>query len=263
MKTYFYLIHIQYLGFRYHGWLKQPGLKTIESMLEKTTQYCLGHFEFKILGTSRTDAKVSASHSAFELFVSEPLDLEQLQHDFNTNLPNDIRVINVEEVDKDFNIIQTPKTKEYLYLFSYGEKFHPFCASLLCSFPENLNIERMKKGALLFQGTHNFRQYCTKPKPNTVFHRRIETSIIKENTQITASFFPDKSYCYQVISKGFLRNQVRLMMGQLLRLGQGKINLDDMRISLRGDSSQPLKTIAPASGLILNKIQFDTNVEGS
>jgi len=257
MKSYYYLIHIQYLGFRYHGWLKQPGLKTIESMLEKTCHYILGHTTFKILGTSRTDAKVSASHSAFELFVQQPLSLDQLYRDFNANLPNDIRVINVEEVGKNFNIIQSPKTKEYLYLFSYGEKPHPFCASLLYSFPEYLDIEQMKKGAQLFEGTHDFGQYCTKPKINTMFKRKIVTSLIEENTQIRASFFPEKSYCFKVISKGFLRNQVRLMMGQLLRLGREEIALDDIENSLKGDNIHPLKTIAPASGLILNKIHFD------
>ena len=78
MGKYYYLIHIQYLGFRYHGWLKQPGLKTIESMIEKTIRFVLDHTNFKILGSSRTDAKVSANHSAFELFVSDPLDIDQL-----------------------------------------------------------------------------------------------------------------------------------------------------------------------------------------
>jgi len=261
IHSYFYLIHLQYLGFRYHGWLKQPGLKTIESMVEKTALFVLGHSDFKLLGTSRTDAKVSAHHSVFELFVHTPLDVKKLHHDFNRNLPNDIRVLHVEETDREFNIIQAPKTKEYLYLFSFGEKCHPFCASLLFSFMEDLDIEVMKKGALLFEGTHNFRQYCTKPGLNALFERKIETSKIEENTEISASFFPEKTYCYRVISRGFMRNQVRLMMGQLLLLGKGDITLEDIRMSLRGDNCHPLKTIAPASGLILNKIQFGRNHE--
>jgi len=83
MKMYYYLLHIQYLGFRYHGWLKQPGFKTIESMVEKTAKFILGHSRFKILGTSRTDSKVSANHSAFELFVDEALDMDTLLINFN------------------------------------------------------------------------------------------------------------------------------------------------------------------------------------
>ncbi len=105
MKQYYYLIHIQYLGFRYHGWFKQPGLKTINSMIDKTIEFVLGHAGFKTLGCSRTDARVSANHSAFELFVDEPLDEKLFLTDFNHNLPNDIRALKIEKRDQNFSII--------------------------------------------------------------------------------------------------------------------------------------------------------------
>ncbi len=259
MKKNYYLIHIQYLGFRYHGWLKQPELKTIEFMIEKTLKFILSHNDFKILGTSRTDAKVSANHSAFELFVSQTLNPDRLLTDFNNNLPNDIKVLKVEEVDKKFSIINAAKTKEYIYLFSFGEKIHPFCAPLMSSFPDQLDIERMKAGALLFEGTHNLVKYCTKPKPGATFERKILKSRIDDNKCYKANFFPCKSYVYTIRAKGFMRYQVRLMMGQLLSLGRGEINLDDIKKSLKGNDTQPLRHIAPASGLILNKIEFEQN----
>jgi tRNA pseudouridine38-40 synthase len=256
MNKYYYLIHIQYLGFRYHGWLKQPDLKTIESMVEKTLRYVLGHTRFKILGTSRTDSKVSANHSAFELFVNESVDTERFLKNFNQNLPNDIKALKIEEKDKNFNIINAPRIKEYLYLFSFKEKNHPFCASLISSFQQNLDLDLMKKGALLFQGKHNFRKYCTKPKVGTNFEREILVSKITENNIFKANFFPEKSYAYHIHSKGFLRYQVRLIMGQLLSLGRDEISLDDIKESLLGNDNKPLRNIAPASGLILNNIEF-------
>ncbi|MBC2714830.1 MAG: tRNA pseudouridine synthase A [Desulfobacteraceae bacterium] len=257
MQKHYYLIHFQYLGFRYHGWLKQPELRTVGYMIEKTLKFILDHNRFKILVASRTDAKVSANHSAFELFVNEPLNPDQLLTDFNLNLPNDIKVLKIEEKDKNFSIINAPKTKEYIYLFSFEEKCHPFCAPLISSFQDHLDIELMKAGALLFQGKHNFTKYCTKPKPGATFEREILVSKIKENTMYKASFFPDKSYAYVIRSKGFLRYQVRLIMGQLLSLGRGEISLNDIRKSLKGNDNQPLRHIVPASGLILNKIEFD------
>ncbi len=256
MKKYYYLIHFQYLGFRYHGWLKQPGLKTVEFMMEKTTEFIIGHTDFKILGASRTDAKVSANHSACELFVNEPLDIDKLLINFNNNLPNDIKVIKIEEKDKNFNIINAPRIKEYYYFFSSGEKCHPFCAPLICSFQEDLDISLMKKGALLFQGKHDFRQYCTKPSLKTNFKRELLVSRIKENNIFTANFFPAKSYVYHIHSKGFMRYQVRLIMGQLLSLGKKEIGLSDIKESLKGKSCKPLRQIAPSSGLVLNKIKF-------
>jgi tRNA pseudouridine38-40 synthase len=259
MERFYYLFHIQYLGFRYHGWQKQPGVKTVEMMVEKTTREVLGHSDFRILGASRTDSKVSANHSAFELFTDQKMTPDALERQFNRNLPNDIRVLKVEPVGPEFNIIQAPKLKEYLYLFASGGKGHPYSASLVCSFQEDLNIDRMKEGARLFEGTHNFKQYCTKPSPNTVFKRTVDLSVIEKNSEIQASFFPSDTWRYKVQSKGFMRNQVRLMMGQLLRLGQGDISLDDIRHSLAGHDTAPLPRIAPASGLILHRIEFGDN----
>ena len=254
---YFYLIHIQYLGFRFHGWAKQPNVKTVHQFIDKTLPFVLGHKNFKTLGSSRTDAMVSANHAVFELFINEALDMENFFREFNRNLPSDIRVIKIEETDADFNVIQSPKTKEYIYLFAFGEKCHPFTASIMASFMENLDVDAMKEGALLFQGQHNFKKYCTQPNDKTVFDREVEVSFIEENKIFNANFFPDKSWVYHVHSKGFMRNQIRLMMGQLIRLGRGEISLIDIELSLTDPDDIPLDYIAPPSGLILNKINFD------
>lgn len=254
---YYYLIHIQYLGFRFHGWAKQPNVKTVHQYIDKTLPYVLGHDDFKTLGSSRTDAMVSANHFVLELFMNEPLDLEPFFHELNRNLPMDIRAIKVEETDATFNAIQSPKIKEYLYLFAFGEKCHPFAAPFMATFMEQLDIEIMKEGALMFQGMHNFKKYCKKPNDNTVFERAVEVSRIEENRVFTASFFPEKSWVYHIHAKGFMRNQIRLMMGQLLRLGRGEIVLDDIRQSIENPDDVPLEYIAPASGLILNKVNFD------
>lgn len=255
-NTYYYLVYLQYLGFRYHGWQKQPGVKTIELMLEKTLDCVLGHTDYKILGASRTDSKVSAEQSAFELFVGQNLEPDPFISEMNRNLPNDIRITGMTQVSESFNIIQASKIKHYRYLFAFGEKYHPFCAGLVSSFTENLDVKLMMQGAALFEGLHDFRRYCTKPSPGTQFNRRILMSQITGNQEVSAGFFPDKTYAYHVQSKGFMRNQVRLMMGQLLRLGRGEINLEEIEQSLEGKDNRPLKTIAPASGLSLYKIEF-------
>jgi tRNA pseudouridine38-40 synthase len=256
MQQYFYLVHIQYLGFRFHGWAKQPNVKTVHQFIDKTMPFVLGHKEFKTLGSSRTDAMVSANHAVFELFLKEPLDIDQFFHDLNSNLPTDIRAIKIEETDQLFNVIQSPKTKEYIYLFAFGEKCHPFSAPILSSFMYDLDIDQMKKGALLFEGKHNFRKYCTKPSDKVVFEREIEASFIEENNIYQANFFPDKSYVFHISSKGFMRNQIRLMMGQLLRLGRGEITLDDIESSLKDPDDISLDCIAPPSGLILNSVHI-------
>ena len=255
-ETYHYLVYIQYLGFRYHGWQKQPGLKTVEFMIEKTLNFIFKGMPFKILGAGRTDAKVSANHSAFMLFSNQKLEPNELKTQLNLNLPNDIRILKIREKSPDFNVINSVREKEYLYLFAHGDKAHPFCASLVVTFPDRLDIDLMKEGARLFEGHHNFIQYCTKPSKYVNFNRDIFISEIVENKLFQADFFPEEIFVFRVRSKGFLRYQVRLMMGQLLCLGRKQISLDKIAGTLTGQERRPLRHIAPASGLVLNKIIY-------
>lgn len=173
-KKYFYLVHIQYLGYRLHGWAKQPQLKTVHGLVDKTLKFALGHSQFKTMGTSRTDAMVSANHSAFELFLTAPLeDTEEFITVFNLNLPPDINALRIEEVDSNFNIIHTSKVKHYEYLFSFGKKAHPMSATIMGNIISDLDIELMKKGAERFMGNHHFGTFCKKPKENAQYHRDI------------------------------------------------------------------------------------------
>lgn len=226
--------------------------------MKKTLKFVLGDLKFKILGSSRTDAMVSAQESAFELFTDhEPLEnLADFLVLFNKNLPPDIRALSIKEVDASFNIIQHPKKKEYLYLFAFGKKSHPFSAPLMATFPEKLDIDLMKEGAKLFEGNHSLHNYVTKPTEHTILERNIEVCEIISNSEITASFFPEKSYMLKVTGTGFLRNQIRLMMGCLVLLGKGELTLEEVSASLDPAVKMPMSFIAPGSGLILNKVEF-------
>ena len=257
-KRFYYLIKVQYLGYRLHGWQRQPGFKTVEGLIKKTFKFILPDRRLKILGSSRTDAMVSANESAFELFLEEE-PLEELA-DFikllNKNLPPDIKALDIQEVDGKFNIIQDSKLKEYHYLFSFGEKNHPFCAPLMTNLQETLDIEIMMEGAKLFKGLHHFQNFCVRSSGNSIYEREVHFSEIKENTIYTANFFPKKSYVVIVKGSGFLRYQIRLMMGTLIQLGKGELTLKDIEESLKADVDNQMTYIAPASGLILHKIEF-------
>lgn len=67
-KKFFYLIEIQYLGFRYHGWQKQPDVLTVEKMVERTLSYILDRRRFKVIAAGRTDAKVSLTKPTLNYF---------------------------------------------------------------------------------------------------------------------------------------------------------------------------------------------------
>lgn len=255
---YQYLLKIQFLGFRYSGWQSQPGQRTVEGMLLKTLKFVMPGRKFKILGAGRTDAKVSALDAAFELFLEEGpiVDFGGFMKEFNLNLPPDIRVIGMEEVEEGFNIIQHAKVKEYVYLFSFGEKNHPFSAPFMAHIPGPLDIDLMRSACDLFVGTHDFSTYTARVQKNTQTHRTILGCEIRDNSILTANFFPERSYAMIVQGEGFKRYQVRMIMGALIQLGRGELTLIDLKDSLIDPSSLRLTYVAPGSGLILNKLEF-------
>lgn len=256
-QKFYYLIHLQYLGFRYSGWQKQPKQKTIEQMLLKTLKFVLPNTEHKVLGAGRTDAKVSALNAAFELFINEAISNENdFVILFNKNLPPDIRIVSIEKTDKEFNIIQHSKLKEYVYLFSFGEKNHPFCAPFIANIIEDLDIELMQKAARLFEGPHDFSTFTARIQENSLSKRTIELCEIRENDILKANFFPKKSYALHVIGQGFMRYQIRMMMGALIQLGRGELTLIDINEALQENNNIQLTFVAPGSGLLLNSLEF-------
>ncbi|NNK30558.1 MAG: hypothetical protein HKP04_06845 [Flavobacteriaceae bacterium] len=83
--------------------------------------------------------------------------------------------------------------------------------------------------------------------------------MLSENTELKASFFPQKSYVLQVGASGFVRYQVRMIMGALVSLGRGELTRDQIRQSLSDPSSLELTYIAPGSGLHLHQLDFKSN----
>jgi tRNA pseudouridine38-40 synthase len=253
----FYLIRIEFLGFRYHGWQVQPGLKSVEGMMNKTFSFIFNHDNFKILGSGRTDAKVSANDFPLELFLNEEIDPTTLLEELNNNLPFDIRAKSVEKTTTEFNIIQHSKIKEYHYNFSFGKKSHPFNAPFVINFGEHLDISLMQEAVKKFVGTHNFKRYACKPSPDTNLEREIISATIEKNTLLTANYIPENSYVFKVRSKGFLRYQVRLMMGALITIGKREWTIEDLQDSLINFNETPMKNNAPSSGLLLHQVSFD------
>ena len=78
-----YLISVQYLGFRFHGWQKQKNAMSLHEMIDKTLSFVFPDIAFKTLGSSRTDSKVSANIYFFQLFINEAIDLAQFVRCFN------------------------------------------------------------------------------------------------------------------------------------------------------------------------------------
>jgi len=255
-RPFTYLFTIQYLGLRYHGWQRQQGVKTIQGTLERIFRHVLGHEDFNILGASRTDSGVSCLHGAFELFLKENLDHFAFIQAANENLPSDIRLLDGILVSADFNIIQDVEAKRYGYYFAIGEKPHPFLSGALVYGGKELDLERMRTGAALFEGRHDFRRFCTQGKQTDDFVRLIRKA---EVTPLASEqdFWPKEDiYVFRIYGEGFLMHQVRRMAAALFMLGKGEISLPEIHDALISPEKHPFCPKAPAQGLVLEAVTF-------
>jgi tRNA pseudouridine38-40 synthase len=231
----------------------QPKVKTVQGMVNKTFEFMYPNVDYKTFGTGRTDAKVSANRFGFQLSIAAELP-DNFIDSFNANLPSDIRALDFSEIPSNQNPLECISEKYYIYLFSFGGKAHPFSANMVYNEFGTLDIDIMKLGAKLFEGTHNFKKYCTKPSEQTKFLRTISFCEINRDSPYQANFFPDNLWCLHIKSQGFMRYQIRLIMGQLLALGRGDMTLEDITHSLNPLDNKPLRYNAVGSGLILKDI---------
>ena len=228
-------------------------------MIDRTIAYVLGHDHFKTLGSSRTDARVSARSYYFQLFTDQALpDPQEFITSFNENLPADIEALHIKETDDTFNIIQSPGNKEYRYYFYYGKDKYAFAAPFMSYFPMELEIDLMKKGARAFVGEHDFHRFVTQPSEHTETRRKILACELRANDDFTGSMLPPESYAVIFQSEGFMRHQIRLMVGQLVLLGAGEITMDSFIESLESPGNERFDYIAPGSGLMLYKTSLTT-----
>ena len=253
-----YIVKLQFLGFRFSGWQKQTNAKTLHDMVDKTLSFVFEGVNYKTIGVGRTDAKVSANTYYIQMFTDVLVDEASFVGSLNANFSPDFRAISIQKVARGFNIINSPKVKEYHYYFSFGGKNHPFSAPFIINLSEKLDLDAMMEAAKLFTGEHYFHKYCTRPSEKTIFKRVIDSCEIVENDILKANFFPEKSYIFKVRGKGFLRYQIRLMMATLFEVGKGNLDLEFIKASLKEDNDRMyMRNNAPSSGLQLYDIELE------
>lgn len=258
MEKYHYLLELEYLGFRLHGWQKQSTThRTVQGMLDRTLITVLEHENFKTLGASRTDAMVSSLSSLCKLTIKDDdIDPDLLKNKLNSNLPADIKIKNLSRTTEELRIINDPKEKEYHYYFCNDSAASPMIAPYMVNYLEQLDLELMQKAAKIFEGAHNFKNYCYRANENKQFERVVDFCEVKVNDILSASFFPEISYVFIVKGKGFMRHQVRMMIAAIVMVGSGQISLDQLAESLKGEEINFKIFVAPSSGLQLYKTKF-------
>ncbi len=241
-----YLIKFSYDGTNYSGFQKQKGLNTIEEKLEEALTKINNGKKTTITATGRTDKGVHAlcqyGHADIDVNITD----KKLKRAMNSNLPDDIHVIDAKEVDKDFHARYNVKEKEYKYYINIGE-YNPLERNYVYQYNYNLNIDNMKEAIKYFEGEHDFRSFVTDNKEKENCVRTITYTNIEQKDNIITITFK---------GNGFLRYQVRNMVGLLIKIGENKISPDSVEKIIESKDRTKASKTAPAEGLYLTKVIY-------
>lgn len=241
-----YRIKFSYDGSAYSGFQTQKGKETIQEKLEEALTKVNNSKKTSITATGRTDKGVHAlaqyGHTDIDVNITE----NKLKRALNSNLPKDIHVIETKIVDDDFHARYQVKSKTYKYIINTGE-YNPLERNYVYQYNYLLNIEEMKKAIEYFKGQHDFRAFVTNNKEKENCVRTInKVEIAKKKEKIIITFQGD----------GFLRYQVRNMVGILLRVGQEKIPPEAVKKILESKDRTKSGKTAPAEGLYLVDVEY-------
>lgn len=242
-------LEIAYDGTGYHGWQVQPDKITVEGVLNHALSELLQE-EIMVIGASRTDAGVHAKGNVAVFDTNSKIPAEKICYAVNRYLPWDIRVLKSEEVSSDFHPRKVKCKKTYEYKILNRNIAIPTERLYSYFIYYDIDVKAMQKAAEYLVGEHDFKSFCSVKTDVTDTTRTIyDLKVDKEGDIIKIT----------VTGNGFLYNMVRIIAGTLIEVGRGLKTPEDMdRILVCLDRKLAGPT-APAHGLTLVGIEYDTD----
>jgi tRNA pseudouridine38-40 synthase len=238
---------IAYDGTNYAGWQLQPSGRTIQEFVEGALAK-MAHGKVRVHGSGRTDAGVHARAQIANCSFSTSLTTATLVRALSANLPADIRVRRVQEVDARFHARFSAKGKEYRYQIDCGAVADPFLRAYAWHHPRPLNVAAMRRAARLLKGRHDFAALSANPmRPVETTVRTVsKLSVTKRGNLLTIT----------VVADGFLYKMVRSMVGALVKVGEGRMTVEELQMLVKAKKRSALVETAPAHGLFLWQVFY-------
>ncbi len=241
-----YLLTLRYDGSAYHGWQRQENAITVQQRVEEALFSLFGE-KISVTGCSRTDTGVHANCFKCSFSTEKNIPLQKVITGMNYYLPEDISVIDSEYTEDGFNARFDCKRKEYVYVIYNGRVRDPFMNKRAYFHKYPLDARLMNEQAKDFVGTYDFSAFCAagatvKTTERTVFSASVE----KQGENII----------FRVEGDGFLYNMVRIMVGTLIYISEGKIEKNTIPDIIASKDRLRAGKTAPPEGLYLNKVYF-------
>ena len=241
------LLTISYDGKSFHGWQIQQNALTVQEVFQTSLEKIIGS-DFDVKGCSRTDSGVHANMYCISLKTSHLIKPERLKAALNRWLPKSVSVLDCKEVPLDFHARYSCVSKEYIYKIWNSEVRNPFLDGYALHYRYKIDEEMLNKAAQAYVGSHDFTSFCT-----------LDNREMGDMTRNVKSFSVTRDgelVTMKVEADGFLYNMVRIMVGTLLRIQQGKIPADGIEKIIEKKDRKFAGPTAQACGLYLNKVNY-------
>ena len=241
------LFTISYDGRNYHGWQIQKNAVSVQEVFQNSLKKIIGEY-CDIKGCSRTDTGVHANMYCISVKISKEIPCERMVMAMNRYLPSDVAVIDCKEVPMDFHARYSCLGKEYVYKIWNNKVRKPFLNGYALHYWYPLDVDELNEAAKSYIGKHDFTSFCT--LDNRAIGDMARTVKVSEVTR------KGSVVEFRVSADGFLYNMVRIMVGTLLRVAQGKILKDEIESIINAKDRSKSGPTAPACGLYLDKVFY-------
>jgi len=250
-------LEIAYDGTRYSGWQRQPDAPSIQETLEKVLLKITGEFS-AVTGSGRTDTGVHALKQVAAFSTASPLSPEVFYRALNGFLPDDIRILSVEEVSMSFHPIRDAVSKRYRYLIDDQRPFCPMTRHYCWIYREPLDVPAMQAAAEYLRGEHDFACFQSQGSPRETTVRTISEVTVQ---RLPASHLLPPMIQIEVEANGFLYNMMRAIVGTLVLFGvngrRGGADPRRMQEIVASRNRSLAGPTAPPHGLYLVKVTYD------
>jgi len=246
------LLIIEYDGTGYHGFQWQNGLPSIQKEVEKAISKLTGERR-RVISASRTDAGVHAQGQVVGFRTRSELSTGNFVNGLNHYLPRDIAVKAAYKVSDDFRVRRDAVSRQYSYYILNNPTRSPIREGRAYQVANPLNIETMNKAAQTLIGEHDFASFVNGDGSwlKSTVRNVSRAEAAREGEMVT----------FRMEANSFLPHQVRTTVGTLIRVGLGKMNLDQFRSIIETRLPGTAGPTAPACGLCLDRVNYSVPLE--
>jgi len=259
---------IAYDGSAYAGWQRQANAITIQQVLENEIAAIVGaHNPLNAAG--RTDAGVHAAAQVASITIDHPIPVEDLKRALNARLTGgDIRIRHIEDTFDRFDARIYARAKTYRYAIWNGDHPSPFLRHVVWHVPARLDADRMVEATKTLIGEHDFAAFQGR---STDVLTTVRTVLSSELVEV--NMHPDQPIAlsplepgrangegrllrFEITGTGFLRHMVRIIVGTLVDIGRGQMDVEEMALIIESRDRRRAGQTAPAQGLMLWKVTY-------